>query len=161
MKQAILKARGLCDRSKAASLLCNLLSYVIDIAGILEIYFAMLMIRYCLTTVVYSAYEYQITRTVSLLVKRFVGVQLDLVHCGWYCRRPYRIVAVHASNDQTGRFYYLWRLGSVPDEFVALTINRGLEWYHGHTIYWVEELGSGNSGVRSWLAILVSSIDTR
>lgn len=94
IKLAIFKARGLSDRSKAAFLLGNLLSYGIDIGGILETYFTMLMQLYCVTTVVYSAYEDQISSTNSLLVKRIVGVKLDLVDAwGWFILADIAVVS--------------------------------------------------------------------
>lgn len=57
INQACLKAKGLCDRNKAAFLLRDLLSFGVDGAVNKESHFATSMLMYCLVDfVAYSAY---------------------------------------------------------------------------------------------------------
>lgn len=86
MKLASLNARGSRDQGKAACLLCDLLSFGVDVAMIQETHFVC-NIDACVFSsdfVINSAYGNQLDRGVSLLVKCSLDV-VGLVDCGQYC----------------------------------------------------------------------------
>lgn len=67
IKLASLNVRGLRDRSKAVGLLCDLLSFGVDVAVIQETNFVCDVDAHVLSSnfVVYSAYRDQLARSVS------------------------------------------------------------------------------------------------
>lgn len=174
IKLASLNARCLRVWSKAAHMLCDLLSFSVDVAAIKERHFLCNVDAHVLSSnfVVYSAYRDQLTWAVSLLVKHTLGAKVDLVnvHVGGQLivaniavsSSLFWIVAVCAPN-------YQMEHGSFSCQLDLFLVNLSRLFIMGHWNAILDpKLGDGKLAGSQvivawliWLASLVSSIDTR
>lgn len=81
IKLVCFNAKGLRGQSKAAFLLCDLLSFGVDM-GVTEMPNFVCNVDACVLSndFVYSAYGNRQARGISLLVKRNLGTRVDLIH---------------------------------------------------------------------------------
>lgn len=142
MKMVCLNASSLRDKGKAVRLLCDLLSFGMDLTAIQDTHAVCEVNGHVLSSdyVIYSAYEDRRPKEgVFLLVKCALGARVDLVHIdavavgevdrGRYCEKYFLLGRCDLCIQRPdGALFFLLSFGDVPGGSGAPSLNGGLDY---------------------------------